>query len=116
MENSAEKSTMKIQRHSQIKCIWVARKERQKLIPNRVQSKTELFNKLTTTREADEKDQTKEKHSLEERSLLLAMIWQVMPKNALRDSANWQRNICLLPSRSPHHAEVITKYLRIIMK
>ena len=30
-----------------------------------VQSKTELFKKLTTTRENDEKDQTKEQHSLE---------------------------------------------------
>ena len=89
---------MKIQRHSQIKCIWVARKERQKLIPNRVQSKTELFKKLTTTREADEKDQTKEKHSLEVRSLLLAMIWKVMPKNALRDSANWQRKKVYSPA------------------
>ena len=91
-------------------------KRGKQLIPKRVQSKTELFKKLRTTREADEKDQTKEKHSLEERSLLLAMISKVMPKNALRDSANWQRKKCLLPSRLPHRAQVITKYFRIIMK
>ena len=36
-----------------------------KVDPRAVHSKNELFNKLTTTREADEKDQTKGKYSLE---------------------------------------------------
>ena len=36
-----------------------------KVDPQAVQSKTELFKKLTTTKEADEKDSTKEKHLLE---------------------------------------------------
>ena len=36
-----------------------------KVDPQAVQSKTELFKKLTTTKEADEKDSTKEKHELE---------------------------------------------------
>ena len=52
-----------------------------------VQSKTELFKKLTTTREADEKDQTKENIRWK-RSLLGAMIWKVMPKSAWRDTVN----------------------------
>ena len=41
------------------------RTERQRLIPKQVQSKTDLFKKSTMTREADEKDQSKEKYTLE---------------------------------------------------
>ena len=36
-----------------------------KVYPQAVQSETELFKKFTTAKEADEKNQTKEKHSLE---------------------------------------------------
>ena len=39
---------------------WGYTQRSAKVDPQAVQSKTELFKKLTTTREADEKDQTKE--------------------------------------------------------
>ena len=59
-----------------------------KVDPHVVQSKNELFTQLTRTREtreADDKFQTKE-HICWERSLLGAVIWKVMPKNALMDT------------------------------
>ena len=43
---------------------WGCTQREAKVFPQAVQSKTELFTKLTTTRDADEKDQTKEKYAL----------------------------------------------------
>ena len=45
-----KKSTLKIQRHYWIMCIWVARKSEAKVDPLSVQSKTESFKKVTTGR------------------------------------------------------------------
>ena len=66
--------------------------------PWAVQSKTELFKKLSKTRKADEEDQAKE-HIRRERSLLGASTGKVMQKGALRDIANYKRKMCPLFSR-----------------
>ena len=54
-----KKSTLKIQRHCEIKCVLIAHKERQRLIAKR-------FGPKPSYSRNDEKEQTKEKHSLEE--------------------------------------------------
>ena len=65
-----------------MKCILGCTEREAKVDPQAVQSETEVFKKLTTTSEADEQDQT-EDHFRWKRALLGAMIWKVMPKNAL---------------------------------
>ena len=51
--------------------------------------------KVNDNKGVDEKDQTKQKASLEQITARRAMMWKVMPRNALRDIANWQRKMCL---------------------
>ena len=75
-----------------------------------VQSKTELFKKVTTTGEADEKKKQTKESIRREGSLQGAVTWTVMQKSALRDTANHLRQMYHLSSRRPHRAETITWY------
>ena len=70
-----------------------------------VHSKSELFNKLTTTNEADEEDQTAWSNDMEGHA-----------EKCVEFSADSQRKMYLLFSSWQHHAQTITKYLQKIMK
>ena len=82
MENVAKRKRPRRPNAMDQVCVGCTRREA-KVHLQAVQSKPELFKKLTTTREADEKDQTKQKNSRWKRSLLEVVMWKVMTKNAL---------------------------------
>ena len=65
-----------------------------KVDPQAVQSGAELFETLTTTREGDEKDQTKEDIRWK-RSVLGVMKWKIMPKNAVERYCESAKKRCV---------------------
>ena len=74
--------------------------------PQAVQSQTELFKKLTTTRESDEK--IKKERIRWKRSLLGTVMRKVMPKNVVRDAVNSHKRMYPVSNRWQHCAWTIS--------
>ena len=75
-----------------------------KVDPCAVRSKTEQFKKLPTTREADERDQTKETHSLEEIAAWSYDVEGNAEKCVERYIELAKKNVFTLQQVATHHA------------